>query len=47
VRIVVGEPIIFTEVDLQGASGRALYQRLSEQVMARIAEIHLPEGEQA
>ncbi len=42
VRIVVGEPIIFTEADLEGASGRELYQRLSEQVMQRISEIQLP-----
>jgi 1-acyl-sn-glycerol-3-phosphate acyltransferase len=42
VRIVVGEPMIFTEADLAGASGRELYQRLSERVMQRIAEIQLP-----
>jgi 1-acyl-sn-glycerol-3-phosphate acyltransferase len=43
VRIVVGQPIIFTEADLDGASGRELYQRLSERVMQRISEIQLPE----
>ncbi len=36
--IVVGEPIHFTEADLQG-EGRDLYQRLSERVMQRIAAI--------
>ena len=41
IRIVVEEPMVFTEADLQG-SGRDLYQRLSERVMARIAEIKLP-----
>jgi 1-acyl-sn-glycerol-3-phosphate acyltransferase len=43
IRIVIGEPIIFTEADLQG-SGRDLYQRLSEQVMQRIEAIQPPEG---
>jgi 1-acyl-sn-glycerol-3-phosphate acyltransferase len=42
IRIVVGEPIVFTEADLQG-SGRDLYQRLSERVMEKIAAIELPE----
>lgn len=39
VTLVVGEPIRFAEADLEGASGRELYQRLSERVMARIAAI--------
>jgi 1-acyl-sn-glycerol-3-phosphate acyltransferase len=43
IRIVVGEPITFTEDDCQGG-GRAVYQRLSERVMERIAAIELPEG---
>jgi 1-acyl-sn-glycerol-3-phosphate acyltransferase len=43
ITIVVGDPIRFTESDLVG-NGRDLYQRLSEQVMARIAELSLPEG---
>jgi 1-acyl-sn-glycerol-3-phosphate acyltransferase len=43
IRIVVGEPMAFTEADLVG-SGRELYQRLSERVMERIAAIELPEG---
>ena len=38
ITLVVGEPIRFTDADLTG-EGRALYQRLSEQVMARIASI--------
>ena len=38
ITIVVGEPVHFTESDLQG-SGRELYQRLSEQVMEQIAAI--------
>ena len=41
IRIVVGEPMVFTEADLEG-SGRDLYQRLSERVMERIAAIELP-----
>jgi 1-acyl-sn-glycerol-3-phosphate acyltransferase len=45
ITIVVGDPIRFTESDLVG-NGRDLYQRLSEQVMARIAEIRLPGSEQ-
>ncbi len=40
VTLVVGEPIHFTEADLNG-EGRALYQALSERVMARIATIEL------
>lgn len=39
VTLVVGEPIRFTEADLEGGGGRALYQRLSERVMERIAAI--------
>jgi 1-acyl-sn-glycerol-3-phosphate acyltransferase len=42
IRIVIGEPMIFTEADL-GEGGRASYQRLSEQVMERIAGITRPE----
>jgi 1-acyl-sn-glycerol-3-phosphate acyltransferase len=42
VRIVVGDPMIFTEADLEGSSGRELYQRLSERVMERIASLELP-----
>jgi 1-acyl-sn-glycerol-3-phosphate acyltransferase len=38
ITVVVGEPMRFTEADLQ-EKGRDLYQRLSEQVMARIAEL--------
>jgi 1-acyl-sn-glycerol-3-phosphate acyltransferase len=41
IRIVVGEPMVFTEADLVG-SGRDLYQRLSERVMERIAGIEMP-----
>jgi len=41
IRIVIGEPMVFTEADLDG-SGRDLYQRLSERVMERIAAIELP-----
>jgi len=42
VTVVVGAPIYFTKADLHG-TGRALYQHLSERVMARIAEIRLEE----
>jgi 1-acyl-sn-glycerol-3-phosphate acyltransferase len=42
IRIVVGEPILFTEAEMAG-SGRDLYQSLSERVMERIAAIKLPE----
>ena len=38
ITLVVGEPIRFTDADLAG-EGRALYQRLSDQVMQRIAAI--------
>ena len=41
IRIVVGDPMVFTEADREG-SGRELYQRLSERVMERIAAIQLP-----
>jgi 1-acyl-sn-glycerol-3-phosphate acyltransferase len=41
IRIVIGDPMLFTEADLQG-SGRDLYQRLSERVMERIASIEPP-----
>jgi len=41
IRIVVGEPMVFTGPDMEG-SGRELYQRLSERVMERIAAIELP-----
>ncbi len=39
ITIVIGEPMRFTEADLEGASGRELYQKLSERVMERIAAI--------
>jgi 1-acyl-sn-glycerol-3-phosphate acyltransferase len=38
ITIVVGEPIQYTEADLAGPS-REVYQRLSEQVLARIATL--------
>ena len=38
ITLVVGEPVHFTKADLDG-EGRELYQRLSERVMTRIAEI--------
>lgn len=38
ITLVVGEPMFFTKEDMVG-EGRALYQRLSDQVMARIAAI--------
>ena len=40
ITMVVGDPILFTAADREG-QGRDLYQRLSEQVMARIAAIQL------
>jgi 1-acyl-sn-glycerol-3-phosphate acyltransferase len=43
IRIVVGEPMTFTDADLDG-TGRDLYQRLSERVMERIAALKLPEN---
>jgi 1-acyl-sn-glycerol-3-phosphate acyltransferase len=42
IRIVIEDPMIFTEADLEGSGGRELYQRLSERVMERIAAIELP-----
>ena len=41
IRIVVGDPMIFSKADL-GGSGRDLYQHLSDCVMERIASIELP-----
>jgi hypothetical protein len=41
IRIVVADPIRFTEADLDD-TGRDLYQRLSERVMSRIAAIQPP-----
>ena len=41
IRIVVGDPFTFTDSEMEGA-GRDLYQRLSEQVMQRIAALELP-----
>jgi 1-acyl-sn-glycerol-3-phosphate acyltransferase len=41
VTIVVGEPMLFKKEDLVGER-RALYQALSERVLARIATIELP-----
>jgi 1-acyl-sn-glycerol-3-phosphate acyltransferase len=43
ITVVVGEPIHFTEADLQG-HGRDLYQKLSERVMERIAALSLPDA---
>jgi 1-acyl-sn-glycerol-3-phosphate acyltransferase len=43
IRIVIGDPMTFTEADLAGSGGRELYQRLSERVMERIASIELPQ----
>ena len=40
ITIVIGEPIIFTKQDLE-AGGRDIYQKLSDQVMARIAELEI------
>ena len=40
ITIVVGEPMYFTEADLQ-PRGKEVYQRLSERVMAAIAELRL------
>lgn len=42
VTVCIGEPICFTDAELQG-SGRALYQRLSDRVMAAISDLR-PEG---
>ena len=43
IRVVVGDPMVFTDADLEGG-GRDLYQRLSELVMEKIAAIELPKG---
>ncbi|MFN2474841.1 MAG: lysophospholipid acyltransferase family protein [Chthoniobacterales bacterium] len=43
ITIVVGEPMYFTEADLE-PHGKELYQRLSERVMAAIAALRLDEG---
>jgi 1-acyl-sn-glycerol-3-phosphate acyltransferase len=40
ITVVVGEPIFFTETDLQ-SSGKDLYGRLSQRVMSAIAALHL------
>lgn len=40
ITIVIGEPIYFTEADLQPRS-KELYQQLSNRVMAAIANLHL------
>jgi len=41
ITIVIGEPIYFTEADLEGGEGAELYQRISDRVMAAIAAIEL------
>jgi 1-acyl-sn-glycerol-3-phosphate acyltransferase len=41
ITIVVGEPILFSEADVQG-SGKDLYPRLSRRVMDAIASLQLP-----
>jgi len=41
IRIVVGDPMLFAQAELEG-TGRELYQRLSERVMERIAALELP-----
>jgi 1-acyl-sn-glycerol-3-phosphate acyltransferase len=43
ITVVIGEPIHFTEADLEGATGVELYQRLSDRVMAAIAAIEYEE----
>ena len=43
IRVVVGDPMVFTDADLEGG-GRDLYQRLSERVMEKISAIELPKG---
>ena len=40
ITIVVGEPLLFTEADLEG-NKREIYPRLSERVMEAIAALHL------
>ena len=46
ITMVVGNPIYFTTEDLTATDGdeRALYQRLSDRVMAAIAELELPDA---
>ena len=41
ISVVIGRPLHFTKADVAG-DPREVYQRLSEQVMARIAELRLP-----
>ena len=43
ITIVVGEPIYFSDVDLEG-EGKDLYSRLSQRVMDAIATLELPES---
>src|SRR2546421_266960 len=43
ITIVVGEPIYFSDVDLEG-EGKDLYARLSQRVMDAIATLQLPES---
>ena len=43
ITIIVGEPIYFSDVDLQG-DGKDLYSRLSQRVMDAIASLELPES---
>lgn len=43
ITLAIEPPMIFTEADYEG-EGRDLYQRLSERVLARIAEIKNPRG---
>jgi len=40
ITVVIGEPIYFTEKDLK-EGGKDLYQKLSDRVMARIAELEI------
>ena len=51
ITVVVGEPIRFTPAELDpanyGGDERALYQELSNRVMAAIANLRLPKGEAA
>jgi 1-acyl-sn-glycerol-3-phosphate acyltransferase len=41
ISVVIGKPLRFTKADVAG-DPREVYQRLSEQVLARIAELKLP-----
>ena len=41
ISVVIGKPLRFTKADVAG-DPREVYQRMSEQVMARIAELRLP-----